>query len=375
MTTMVGFMSPALRLGTATALVAATVALVAPAVHASSTPCRVTNLTTSVVGGDLQSAVDGAASGDTLKIAGVCRGHVDVTDKDLTLFGTGVRPTLDALGAGLPLLITGADVVLAGSLRVTGGTESGITNFQGTLTLSDQVRVTGNSSTGYGGGILNIGGAVVVTERARVTRNTAWRGGGIGSIGGSVSLAGVARVGWNTSSDEGGGIAVNGTGSVAVTRRSAVVGNTAGRNGGGVEVTEGEGLVSVTGRARVADNTAGNWGGGIFQTEGWTTRVTGYAEITGNSATHGVGGGLSSAQGTVLLSGSSRVSDNVALFGGGLGSVAGVARLTGHATVTANHASLTGGGIYSDGGILTGAVPGTGGNVFLNTPDDVLFQE
>jgi predicted outer membrane repeat protein len=42
---------------------------------------------------------------------------------------------------------------------------------------------------------------------------------------------------------------------------------------------------------------------------------------------------------------------------------------------TANHASASGGGIYSDRGILTGAVPGPGGNVFLNTPDDVLFQE
>jgi hypothetical protein len=56
--------------------------------------------------------------------------------------------------------------------------------------------------------------------------------------------------------------------------------------------------------------------------------------------------------------------------GGGIAAFNTVVTMTGSATITDNTSSNVGGGIYN-GGTLVGAVAGTGGNVYNNTPDDI----
>ena len=81
------------------------------------------------------------------------------------------------------------------------------------------------------------------------------------------------------------------------------------------------------------------------------------------------GSGILIVGGSVTLA-DSTVRDNTATNGGGVLNSQGLLTLEGSAIITANTATLAGGGIFSNGGTLTNCISGV--NVIGNIPDDIF---
>ena len=293
----------------------ASTVLTAPGAAAAVTGCRVTSEETGASYAGLQAAQDAASAGDTLVVRGTCAGAVTLT-KNLSVTGeraTGYgTPTLEDRQSGTVLSVgTGLTVSVSG-LTITGGKAlfgGGVGN-DGTLALND-TRITGNTGKGNTGGIYNNDRGVLTLTDSVVSGNT---GGGI----------------VNTH--------------VLTLQGSIVSGNTTAGYGGGVYNAFGTLTVKDS---RITANHAsgtGDGGGGIFSYIS-TLTVTG-SVIAGNT-TAGHGGGVWNGSPSRLTLG-----DDV--------------------VITGNTASLDGGGIWTnDRKLLHGAVPGPGGNVYGNRPDDI----
>ena len=102
-----------LRLLAGSALVAGMVGMVGSTANAAPTKCQVKNLTTLVnYNGRLQSAIDAANNGDTIRVKGVCIGNFLIPGAgsvtNLTLVGQPghkVRSTLDGNNSGTVLTV------------------------------------------------------------------------------------------------------------------------------------------------------------------------------------------------------------------------------------------------------------------------------
>ena len=294
-----------------------------PVASASKSTCTVTNRSTRESFADLQSAVNAASAGDTLRIQGTCPGTTTVAI-DLTLTGRqpglhAAPPTLDGGGAGSVLTVApGANVAIK------------------SLTITDGATTAGD----LGGGITDDGGVVTVSH-SLITANSAMFGGGIENDQGEV-----------------------------VVDQSTITDNAATVDGGGID-TFPSGTVTVSGDSRVSDNTAGLNGGGIAHFGSGALTLRGTTRVNGNSAPNG-GGGIYDAQtGTVTLRNASSVNRNTA--GGDGGAInshgGGTVVMRGRSTIRDNTAGGDGGGIFNNGGVLEGVVPRR--NVFGNAPDDV----
>ena len=141
--------------------------LTAAASTAGAATCSVKDGTTS--SSDLQSVIDGAASGDTIVIKGVCVGNFSIpgagSATTLTLKGKasqGQKATLDGGGAGSVVYVGGATVTFATLLITNGHAQDGggiLNDLSGSITLMGTF-VNGNAADQYGGGIENIFGTV-----------------------------------------------------------------------------------------------------------------------------------------------------------------------------------------------------------------------
>jgi predicted outer membrane repeat protein len=272
--------------------------------------------------------------------------------------------------------------------------------------------VTGNRTTGFGGGISNAGfadTANVTLVRTAVSHNFAGNGGGLavlaslvdpgsvltvlggsiqgnhadngggGIFSGKVNLTGCLLTG-NTSGFNGGGIFTNtatltnclltgnhSTGldagaldaDAATLTNCTLTGNTAAADGGAMSV----GTLTLT-NTTVSGNTAGNNGGGIIAV---TATLIG-STVRGNSAP-GQGGGINAR--TATLTRSSVTGNSAGTDAGGL-FAQDTATLTA-STVSGNFAGHDGGGLWADTATLTGtSVSGnfaghTGGGLFATT--------
>ncbi|HEX9645725.1 MAG TPA: right-handed parallel beta-helix repeat-containing protein [Acidimicrobiia bacterium] len=224
-------------------------------------------------------------------------------DGNTTFGGVDFRPGWE--GAGGDLFVRNSQITDNTSQNDGGGIrarQSLDEDVDTTVTVSNSSNVTGNSTTGNGGGIYAEGDAIV--------------------FGSTVSFNSTT----GTFEDPGG-------------------------EGGGLYVQDGD--LSVSGGA-VEGNVADNNGGGISHrgAGGFSLGVFGTA-ITGNDAS-GVGGGIftwSSASFTVVAA---DVSGNTSIAqGAGIGALdtAGIVALS---TIDGNQASAVGGGIYYDDGVLPG---------------------
>jgi hypothetical protein len=305
------------------------------------------------------------------------------------------------------LMVTAPGYLTLQGLTITGGTSpgpgGGVLNLQGTLVLNN-TRVTGNTS---GGGMMSAGGGIAsgttgtgplgttVLDSSRVDHNTSLASaGGILNRGGTLILND-SKVDDNTAAGGGGGIAsgTGGTGgagsSVLLLNDSTVEDNTS--NGGPMA---GAGGISNGGTAtiissEVEDNTApGAAGGGILNHGVMTiseSRVTGNTAPADSAGNQGLGGGIANinlgqvapgaVNGGILTITSSQVSRNTASGqGGGIfeatitmtGASAGNALTLAFSKVTGNQAAQ-GGGIF--------AIPGSpvtlvSTRVARNTPDN-----
>ncbi|MFN8590944.1 MAG: hypothetical protein U0031_05720 [Thermomicrobiales bacterium] len=246
----------------------------------------------------LQSAIDAATPGATIRLCqGTYRGQISIT-RDLTLSGAGRKQTaLDGErrpGAAVITVGSGATVTVR-ELTVRGGNgnNGGGVDNAGALTLAG-VTVTENHAS-QGAGIVNqIGGTLTLTN-SLVTDNTAnSQGGGLFLFGGQVTLD-ASQVTANKADPEQSG------------------------QGGGIFVFNG--ALRLT-RSSVAANVAGLAGGGLFHLAG-ATRLDD-SRVIGNKATgtSSQGGGLKILDGAVTLSGT-EVTGNKAAAGGGLYKVGG----------------------------------------------------
>ncbi|TQK52856.1 hypothetical protein FBY35_3312 [Streptomyces sp. SLBN-118] len=189
---------------------------------------------------NLQTAIDNAAPGSTIMVAGTCAGNVTV-EKNLSLIGFG-GAVLDGNAAGTTLTVgAGADVQVSALTIANGSAENGAgllnngsvtlnysivrdsnANFYGGAVLNAGM-MTLNGSTVHsstadvGGGIANFSGATLTLNASTVRDNTALSGGGVANLGGTVTMN-YSAVTTNTSvggADAGGGIH-NSSGSVSL---------------------------------------------------------------------------------------------------------------------------------------------------------------
>ena len=180
--------------------------------------------------------------------------------KNVTLVGAGadaVETVLQGSAAVNPVLAVQAGVTATvRNLTITGAqSESfGAISNQGNLTL-ESVRVVDNQGQNYGG-IFNLSGAALTLTDSLVEGNTSsLPGGGIRSATtGSVTLNN-SEIKGNQAS-RGGGVDVDIDGVLNLNDKSQITGNTAtestGQGGGGVF---NQGTVTVSGKSKIANNT------------------------------------------------------------------------------------------------------------------------
>ncbi len=241
----------------------------------------------------VQSAVDAAGAGDLVKVAGACLGVNEraglrqqvYLDKDLTLRG-GYTPsnwaapnpdanptTLDALGGGRVLYVTGAISPAIEGLRITGGDAAGLAGVDwgwdaggGVYVISATVTISGNwIHNNTAGGELTLGGGLFVWDSAsRVANNTLYSntaryGGGILALESPVALSHNAILS-NTALKGGGGVTVWGT-RAGTLLGNLIRSNRAGWTGGGLSL----GATGTTGVNNVViDNAADVSGSAIY---------------------------------------------------------------------------------------------------------------
>ncbi len=273
----------------------------------SSGPCyarllsnSVTYTSTNAVA--IQGAVDAAASGDTVKVAGTCAGvqtRTGITQtvyisKSLTMRGgytttnwttsdPVANPTvLDAKQGGRVVYLTGGSGinVTLENLTVRGGSDAtggGIGDDGVTLTLSNAI-VRDNVSSDWGGGVYIQSGNVTVSG-GQIFSNTA-------KVGGGVYIQ---------------------SGSAVAVSRAQILSNTANIGSGGVYVNSGGALMATD--STVSGNTGSWWGGGIVNQAGALTLTN--STLSGNqaiSSTYG-GGAIDQIGGATIINNCTIVSN------------------------------------------------------------------
>ncbi len=340
------------------------------------TDCQVTNNTAYQGGGLRHVAVDGTISGSTF---------------------SGNRATSGSFAGsyddGGAIYMSNGSMSLTNDTNVTGnsadGNGGGIFVSTGALTVSGgkigwRDTGQGNTATGDGGGIYVAEGTVALNSTVLVYGNTAVNGAGVHVRGGSLTVTG-ANIGstamgeGNVASGNGGGIYLDSWGTLQMSTTGASVGGNRAAQGAGVYVNGGQ---MTTTNGHISSNTATTAGGAIYVASGTVTLgststsfdsapngaglyvASGTVTITGgttgyNTAASGSGGGLYVAGGTVAVNGGNLI-DNTATSGGGV-HVAGGAVTLDAATIVRDNSATTGGGLSVAGGTLTATGTTIGG--------------
>lgn len=216
-------------------------------------------------------------------------------------------------------------------------------------TRINNTTISGNFAAGNGGGFVNGPGGFFVVEDSTIANNEATLGGGIFNLG-DLGLRRVDVTG-NEAVEDGGGIN-HFSGSLSV-GFSTISGNTAGGIGGGVSVghlgASESGIVTIA-DSTFASNTANGGGGGFAILNATNAGIT-RTSITGNTSTSIPGGGMAAFEAAKFTVSDSTVDNN---SGGGIfnsGSEFTVLR----STVAAN----------PDFGVLNSPTRDVGGGVIL----------
>ncbi len=266
---------------------------------------------------NLQTAINNAPAGSTIKVSGTCTSS---STAGVQILGGRVSPS--------PNFIISQNLTVQGPavLKSTSGAPV-VTITAGTLTLRD-VTISDNHAIGNGGGILNEG--TLTIDSSTVMDNSAdGDGGGIYNDGGVITLND-STVMDNSAGGDGGGIYNDG--GVITLNNSSVSGNNARDDGGGID-TDG----AMVGGPSVA---LGSIASGTTNTPvGGTTVTLNVSFVVGNRAAEDGGG----------------IYDRNTIIGGYF------------SFVTLNIAGDEGGGIYEIGGPYTS----NGTAVIVNSPDNI----
>jgi uncharacterized repeat protein (TIGR01451 family) len=345
---------------------------------------------------DVQSAVDAATDGDTIKIAGTCTGvqvrgggaQTVYISKTLSVSGgytltnwTTSYPitqptTLDALNSGRVIVIASANGNVSNLTIQNGHLFDGISNgsgleVTGALTLTN-VNVLSNTVAGGG-----VGGGAYVSGTALLIgglfqNNTSNYGGGL-YAGSTLDLTGTQFLSNTAGNNGGGGAVVAG----AATLNGGLFQNNTAQGGGGGLITASTLDLSGT---QFLSNTAFFIAGGAY--------VGGAATLSGglfqnNQCTNTCWGGGLFVSNTLDLVGTHFINNLVDSQGGGA-YVQGMATLT--SGLFQNNTGNQGGGLYADSTLdltdtlfISNTASAQGGGVFASNATTTLiggqFQE
>ncbi len=292
----------------------------------------VKNENTGVVYNNLQTAINAASAGDTLKIHGTFVGNFTI-NKDLTLRGKN-DATLDGGATGSVLSISSGvfieHLIIQNGLATNGG---GIFN-EGDLTLK-HVHVINNIAAQNGGGIFNDGGDLTTENDTKISGNQA------GASGGGI---------------------YNGEGSTSIVD-TELENNSAQTSGGGIFSALGS--LTITKSKLIANSTRGA-GGGLFNAT--NNVILSHVKFLRNQA--GEAGGIFNGLVTISLY-HSKVHANLSATDGGGVYNTGTANFFKDTKVTNNIASIQGGGIFNATG---GVLDIEDAKVARNSPDNVFNQ-
>jgi hypothetical protein len=312
-----------------------------------ATPCTVCDDADDCPFTSVQAAINAASAGGTVTICkGTYEGNVTIS-RNLTLAADqGEDVEMEGTGSGSVVTVPAGVTAFIQGLVITGGAGSpddrgflrggGILN-SGTLTVTNCDIV--HNTAQLGGGLYNDDGAELtivnsgVVNRTFVSENSGGDGGGIYNTG-NLTISGGAEVLDNDADGNGGGIFNQGQVTID---EGNVIGNTAAGDGGGIMNLVGS--LTIRNNSFVADNKAtnsggfGGGGGGIYNEFGATLTISG-SSVSANEADEqgggifnigtvslqntlvddndadDTGGGIFNSNGSVSLSGTSRVVDN-----------------------------------------------------------------
>ncbi len=321
--------------------------------------------------GQLQTALDQASNGDTIRLAEGSCDETIVINKSVTLSGSWVKNFQQQLD--LDTSPTASTINASNSSRVV-TIKSGV----GSVRLSRLSLINGNGGS-EGGGlwsgsnelfidnvvVLNSravnGGAVFLPTGVKATfsdvmlkGNQASNNGGglyLGQNSHLILLADVTIFS-NYAVNNGGGL-YNASGSHLESFADYLLNNSAGESGGGLYNDLGS-LIELNGGLPLQSNQAKR-GGGIYQ-NGATLKL-GQKQIINNLATNGEGGGIYALNGRLELTNLGLYQNTATSNGGGLYQQGSSTSLV-HATIRQNKSQNgAGGGLYNSGGTM--AISGT----------------
>ena len=222
-------------------------------------------------------------------------------------------------GESLTVKGMGADA----SIKNTSGRVFKITG--GSLTLGENITLTGTNDYGKGGAVYVNGGTFTMEDGSKITESSASYGGGVyvdsngifTMDGGTISKNRANSVDESGNGKSGGGVYIH-NGTFTMSGTATLQGNMANRHGGGVYIfSDGTftGTFTMNGGTIDGDdaNTA-EYGGGVF-VSGGTFNMNG-GTISGNTVTES-GGGVCISGGTFTMSGGAVISGNTATSSGG----------------------------------------------------------
>lgn len=199
------------------------------------------------------------------------------------------------------------------SLTVKGtGSGASITNNDGrifnitsggSLTLGENITLTGTNATGNGGAVYVNGGSFTMEADSKITGSSAQNGGGVYIAGGTFTMNGTAILQGNMATTHGGGVHIFSGGTF--TMNGGTIDGTAKNTatyGGGVFISGG---IFNMNDGTISGNTVTQSGGGVYVNDGNFTMAGGtIGGTTANTATQN-GGGVFIFNGTFAVSGSS----------------------------------------------------------------------
>jgi uncharacterized repeat protein (TIGR02543 family) len=212
-------------------------------------------------------------------------------------------------------------------------------NSGGTLVMEIGSKITGNTSSSYGGGVAVSSGGTFTMSGGEISNNSSYSGGGVYMAGsGTFTMSGGA-ISSNTSY-RGGGVYVDSSGTFRMSG-GEISNNSSSSSGGGVAVSS-DGTFTMN-DGEISGNTSSSSSGGGVYVAGTFTMNDG--EISGNRASSSSGGGGVYVVGTFTMNDGEISGNRASSYGGGV-YVAGSGTFTMSGGAISSNTSYRGGGVY-----------------------------
>jgi parallel beta-helix repeat protein len=248
------------------------------------------------------------------------------TSGDIILVAPGTYPENISVGAaqnGIKIHSSGG----AGVTTIDGGAAGTVASFSSVGITTELVGFTLTNGNGGTGGGLSLTNANPRIDSDVINANTAAQGGGIYAFHSSSTVVNTQITG-NSSSGDGGGLYLDGASVLQMTSNNTVSGNTAAGSGGGLFIQAASN--ATISNSTITNNTAGV-NGGAFNITGSTTAPTIKGnQITSNHADNGNGGAFNLVGGAFPTISQNQIISNTALTTGGIHLVGSAGSISGN---------------------------------------------